>query len=297
MKALMLVLLVFLLSCPSIILADVTDGLVAYYSFNDCSAFDSSGNGYHGAIQGSPLCVAGIQGKALQFDGVNEAVTLPTSVIGQWSQLTYSVWAKADPYSGNAWPTFIASYSSNNFSRNNAIGILQNTGKMWAEVDTTVGDFELPGALPIPWNVWFHAALVYDGSTLTEYLNGQQGNSMPASGTLNPVMAVSMAQSPGVSFDAFAGALDEVRIYNRALTQAEIVELFNLPPPQPDINTRVKRLEDAMSELISKMSTFEGRIANHSHSYLTGKGAGQNDVKEGTGPAIFPALPEPVPYE
>ncbi len=52
---------------------DLERGLVAYYSFDDCSAKDLSGNGNDGIIYGAK-CVDGKFGKALSFDGVNDYV-------------------------------------------------------------------------------------------------------------------------------------------------------------------------------------------------------------------------------
>ena len=54
---------------------DLERGLVAYYSFDDCSAKDLSGNGNDGIIYGAK-CVNGKFGKALSFDGVNDYVDI-----------------------------------------------------------------------------------------------------------------------------------------------------------------------------------------------------------------------------
>jgi len=161
-------------------------GLVGYWSFDEGAgniAYDASGNGNHGTLINGPKWTQGKIGGALQFDGVNDYVRLPTSTLGNWNQLTYEVWVKAPPYTGSSWPGFIGSYTTNS-SLNINLGIWQNTGHLHLEIDTDVGNYSMKGQLSIPWNTWFHAVLVYDGSTLTEYLNGQKGKSIPASGTL-----------------------------------------------------------------------------------------------------------------
>lgn len=48
--------------------ADLTDGLIARWSFDDCTAADSSGNGLNGTVFGNPACILGRLGDALNFD-------------------------------------------------------------------------------------------------------------------------------------------------------------------------------------------------------------------------------------
>jgi len=206
-------------------------GPVAYWKFDEgqgTKVYDLSGNGNNGTLNlgtsgntdPSKAWVPGKFGTALSFDGVDDYVNLPTSTLGNWNQLTYEVWVKAPQYTGSQWPAFIGSYTTG-ASYNINLGIWQNTGHLHLEVDTNVGNYPMEGQLSIPWNTWFHAALVYDGSTLKEYLNGQPGKSIPASGTLKSVSGLYIGQhSPGLGL--FNGLIDEVRIYNYARTPDEI---------------------------------------------------------------------------
>ncbi|MDD5215939.1 MAG: hypothetical protein PHQ03_10435 [Methylococcales bacterium] len=52
--------------------ADLKDGLVAHWSFDDCRATDNSGNGHDGTLGGNPQCIEGIKGKAFSSDGVKD---------------------------------------------------------------------------------------------------------------------------------------------------------------------------------------------------------------------------------
>src|SRR5262249_9149783 len=85
------------------------------------------------------------------------------------------------------------------------------------------------GTAPLALNTWSHVAATYDGSALRLYVNGTQVSSTPQTGSIatssNPL------QIGGDSFygQYFAGTIDEVRVYNIALTQAQIQSDMNTP--------------------------------------------------------------------
>jgi hypothetical protein len=200
--------------------------LQAHYLMNG-NAGDSTGHGYNGTINGSPTLTSdrnGNSNSAYSFDGVDDYIDLPNSTIGNWSVITYSAWVYASPYSGVGWPGFIGA-TTNGVANNINIGIWQGTGHMHLEVQTSNGNFPMEGNLSIPWNTWFHVVLVYDGISLTEYLNGIKGKSIPASGTLLTVTDLTLGQASS-GFHFFNGRLDDVRIYHQALTPDEVLVLY-----------------------------------------------------------------------
>jgi hypothetical protein len=202
-------------------------GLIAYYSFDEGNGeilHDLSGNNHNGTIYGG-IWTDGISGKALEFNGINTYVSLPTSTLGNWNSLTYSFWVKAPKYSGSGWPSFFGSYTTS-FTYNTCIAISRNTETIHIEIDTDTGNYETKGEIKIPWDTWFHAALVYDGAHLTEYINGVRGTSIPATGNLKNVSELNIGQlGNGMYF--FNGLIDEAYIYDRALSPTEIQQLFN----------------------------------------------------------------------
>ena len=74
---------------------------------------------------------------------------------------------------------------------------------------------------------WVHAVAVYNGSTMKLYLNGSEVGSMAASGTLtgNGSVPIAIGRNPQV-YGAFDGNIDQVRIYNRALSTTEVNALY-----------------------------------------------------------------------
>jgi hypothetical protein len=79
-------------------------------------------------------------------------------------------------------------------------------------------------------NAWTHVALVYDGSTLRLSRNGAQSASQTASGT--PIATSGNLQLAASQFgEHLAGQFDDVRLYDRALSAAEVQGLFTLTAP------------------------------------------------------------------
>src|SRR6185295_10030858 len=72
---------------------------------------------------------------------------------------------------------------------------------------------------PVPLNSWSHVAVTFDGSMLRLYINGVDAGSRAATGTLLPSLPEA-GMLGGAS--AFAGTIDELRFYRRALSQAEV---------------------------------------------------------------------------
>jgi Concanavalin A-like lectin/glucanases superfamily len=85
------------------------------------------------------------------------------------------------------------------------------------------------GTAAAPLNVWTHLAATYDGTTLRLFVNGAQTGSRAVSGALLTSTGVLRIGGNSLWGEYFAGRIDEVRIYNRALTLAEIQADSNAP--------------------------------------------------------------------
>ena len=86
----------------------------------------------------------------------------------------------------------------------------------------TTGDLFSNGTAALPLNAWSHLAMSWDGTTQRLYVNGNQVASRALAGTLPNSAGVLRFGGNGVWSEWFAGRLDEIRIYDRALTQAEL---------------------------------------------------------------------------
>jgi len=198
----------------------VPDGLVACYPF-DGDAKDYSGNGNDGTPFGNVLYVDGKVGRAAQFDGTGSYVSLGTnSSLKMENAVTLATWVK---------PLLLPDRAANVISDHS---MSFNNGKILRLQESRVefllgpeGDLEVG----YPWNdtdAWKYVVATFDGNYMQFYINGQLVDSVTNSHSIavnpNPVL---IGKS---GFDEyFNGLLDDLRIYNRALTEAEIKQLYS----------------------------------------------------------------------
>ena len=196
-------------------------GLVAAYAFgegNGSSVADSSGNGNTGTIANATWTTAGKYGNALMFNGVYAWVTVNDAApLHLTSAMTLEAWVNPSTVNA-AWRDVI--YKGNDNYYLSATSASQSGSPAGGGAFGSIT--ELYGTAALATNVWAHLAVTYDGSALRLYVNGVQVSSVAQTGSLatsgNPL------QIGGDSFfgQFFNGIIDEVRVYNRALSAAEI---------------------------------------------------------------------------
>lgn len=233
-------LLVFTCICTTSFIAPplnpFEDGLVAYYSFNSCDARDDSGNESHGKLMGSIDCWCGVEDDGLLLDGIGDYIEFHGSVNHYFntSDFTISFYFKSEKYS-----IFQQSLLSKRAEcdQYNMFDLLLDMNKK--EVNTAV--HESPGKFyprlspSITPTGWQHFALVREGFTATTYINGHERNKgFKCSGVdISNSKVLSFSNSPCIGssrVNRFKGVLDELRVYDRALSSEEILQLYSLYP-------------------------------------------------------------------
>ena len=200
-----------------------TTGLVAAYGFNEGAGptvGDGSGMGNAGTVQGPVWTTAGKYGKALSFDGSNDFVTVPDSAtLDPGAAMTLEAWVR--PTASSGWRTVLLKENGTGalaYSLYSASGT--NRPSAWAAVGGGPGS--VIGTAAVPLNAWTHLAATYDGSNLRLYVGGvlkvTQANSGSVANTAEPLRIGGNA----IWSEWFAGQIDEVRVYNKALTVAQI---------------------------------------------------------------------------
>ncbi|HIH09166.1 MAG TPA: LamG domain-containing protein [Candidatus Diapherotrites archaeon] len=201
--------------------ASLTDGLVAYYLFDEGSgtvAGDSSGNGNNGTLMNGPTWTIErkVGNGVLSFDGANDAVNAGGEFIGA-SPLTISLWIYPRSYSGSG--PFIVDNGKTRLLMNSAETTYRFRSDGASTASVSVGTL----------NQWVHLAVTRDASGRTSfYKNGvqagtlNQNSGIPAAGTSN--VSIGNNISGTATFD---GLLDDVRIYNRVLLSSEINEIYS----------------------------------------------------------------------
>jgi hypothetical protein len=197
-------------------------GLVAAYGFNEGSGAlvaDASPFNNAGAALGTTWNASGRFGAALNFNGGSSRVTVPDSAsLDLTTGMTIEAWVR---------PTTLAGYQSlvmKELPADHAYTLYGNSpgvGPSGAVVTTS--GIQITGtATPLALNTWTHLAVTYDGAQLRLFRNGTEVAALPMTGTMLTSSNPLTIGSNSIWGEYFAGAIDEVRVYNRALSAAEI---------------------------------------------------------------------------
>jgi hypothetical protein len=206
---------------------DGASGLVAAFSFDEgagVAAMDASGNALNGAISGATW-TTGRTGGALAFDGVNDWVTVNDDARLDVTRLTLSAWIR--PTARTPWMTVLmketadglayALYANNDVSR--PAGEVLVNGVIRVASGTAV----------VPTSAWTHLAYTYDGANMRMYVNGVLVRTVARTGNITPSTGPLRIGGNQLWGEYFTGVIDDVRVYNRALTLAEVQADMNTP--------------------------------------------------------------------
>jgi hypothetical protein len=200
-------------------------GIISYYKLDETSgttAYDSLGvnNGFN---NGATINVAGKINTAYDFDGSNDYVLMDSAFqSGSWSEVSVSAWFYQDSRSD---------FSPIIYSRGSKTGYLS-----FLESDDSFFGFSVAGDVNDRVKVasstlnigeWIHAVGTYDGTTMRLYINGLNVANRTVSSTINFTGTSYIGYDPAISTRKFNGKIDEVAIWNRALTNSEISLLYN----------------------------------------------------------------------
>ena len=208
-----------IVALPRICLA-ADDGLIARWTFDELEgdlALDASGSGYEALVKAATL-TKGVSGGALRLDGTGSSIESSGAGAAVSAEaLSLEAWVRPDTATFSGFPSVIRKdgFYALRFG-NGTLGFL-----LWAE-DQPVR-VECP---PRPWQPghWYHLAGVYDGRRMVLYVDGEQVAAADAPAGITPLevspMACLLGGGPGRY--PFTGTLDEVSIYSRALSAAEV---------------------------------------------------------------------------
>lgn len=219
--------LTLLLATPAVY-ADLKSDLVAHWTFDDCNGVDVTGRGHDASLGGAPpdACVKGPKGlgQAFPFNGTDNYFVVPSSAdFYVDTAVTYSAWIK--PARGDGM-------------------ILRKSGSVEDKYLSLAGDerihfylyncmsfIDLPSAVTVPFDVWTHVAVTYDGAFARIYINGNPSGLRETLASCNVGdstgnLVIGRSSSTATSY--FQGPMDDVRIYQRTLTATEIDQLYRL---------------------------------------------------------------------
>jgi hypothetical protein len=216
----------------------LSTGLSAWYPFCG-NANDLSGNNRNGTVSGATLDMDrfGNPQSAYSFN-TNQQITIPGTAAMNNFPLTISLWYRADPgllvpgvscgifskYSPAAWNGYLVGINQNGtaysapswFIRNGSNRVLGNYNEPTFEQSNVQA------------NVWYHYAFVVDQTGGKIYVNGQLVDSHPWTGTPGASSSSFLWKIGGLYDTWFKGKIDDVGIWNRALSTSEVVSMYAL---------------------------------------------------------------------
>ena len=198
---------------------DIENGLVAWYPFNG-NANDESGNGHNGQIVGDPQPFNdrfGNSNSAYDFDGNGDCI-----LAGNWfayQNFSISVWVKQDAING----TYVDIIDNNHSNVNWAIQYDGNSGNYYFFTNP-----QGTTAFSLPFNQWKHLVFIKDSLSLKTYMNGVLQDEITATNPTinysNPYLNIARW---GGGERYFNGKIDDIRMYDRGLTEEEVTALYN----------------------------------------------------------------------
>jgi hypothetical protein len=226
---------------------NLSNGLVGWWKLDQSSSpsLDSSGNGYSGTWNNSPTYTAsGKINGALTFSNASENYLNMgnTTAMNGLAAITVSAWIKASSSGANLPETHVVdksicdgSITSGPFELGLNLESISSERAEFAVYPVGVGAIVSGyGTSNVDDGNWHFLLGEYDGSTASIWVDGVEQNSSAVSGTLTStstfmdIGGACGSASPGMIFN---GTIDDVRVYNRALSAAEILELYGCTGP------------------------------------------------------------------
>lgn len=241
------------------------DGLVAYYPFTG-NADDESVNSNNGTVYGATLTTdrLGNANSAYEFDGVNDYISIPDHSSLDVSSITISAWIYADatpsPYSGII--------NKKSATQNNTFSTATSTSSLRVSVRFTDNSSNEPHVInTITTGEWQHVVYVIDSGVVRIYRNGVNvlSNSTTSGKLLSnnnvPLEIGRTVWFPGGVANTYYwdGKIDEVKIYNRGLSDCEIASLYN---NSPGIRQGAVLLSDPGDQSSSRINIYPNPSSN-----------------------------------
>jgi hypothetical protein len=209
-----------------------TNGLVGWWPFNG-NANDESGNGNNGTVNGAMLTSDrfGIANNAYNFNGSSNYIEISSSPsINVSTNYSISVWLNANIWSFNApidQHAIVSKIDDGDWYggyeiRTGGAGYIMHSGNIVSNFDIGKGNYAT--------NTWHNIAITYNGNYVRSFINGILVDSIARTGSIQTSsIPLRFGRRGGAGYynNWFSGNIDDIAIWNRALTQQEITALYN----------------------------------------------------------------------
>ncbi len=257
-------------------------GIVAYYLFNG-DAVDESGNGLDGTVNGATLSTDRFGGatSAYSFDGVDDYIDVaddPSLNFGT-GDFSISVWART----GSSNAMRIVAKSDHDQDNGYQLGITNSA--VFYLLDIGPGN---DSGDPVNDDAWHHIVGVREGNDLRLYVDGELADAVSgvASYDVSTSLSLKIGRRDGAQPTYFEGSIDDIRIYDRAITAPEVSDLYgeggwpvqgNNAPTDLILSSQTIAENQVIGTLIGSLSTTDSDTGDsHTYSLVTGTGDTDN---------------------
>ena len=218
-----------LIVVPYVMSANFTDGLILYHAYDEGNgdvAKDLSGNGHDGILS-LPTWVNGKFKKALQFKGAGSGtfVTVENTDTLNVNECSFMAWVNAEQWDGTR--QIVGKSVHGGCSGRGQYGFFSEKGVLKLRFETEAGRADINTDLPET-GKWIHVAFTNDSTTGTIYIDGEEVMTGAIPGKLKPNNdPLRISEDCDRPNNVFAGTIDEVRLWNRSLSDREISQYMN----------------------------------------------------------------------
>lgn len=214
---------------------EVVNGLVANFTFDDCIELgkDASGNNTAATILGEPECVCGVVGNAILLDGEDDYVQFLGTVANTFSTIDFTISMYIKPTNPIGPQDILSKQDACSVDRSFAIRFLSSSNSISATMSQdAMRSATVEGALDIE-PCWYHVVFIRRGNRSQLFIDGLLVDEQAAESRVNiennAAFGIANGECVGITDRRFAGLIDELRIYERAL-RVEEVRALNLQP-------------------------------------------------------------------
>jgi hypothetical protein len=205
-----------------------TNGLVGYWPFNG-NANDESGNNHHGVVNGATLTADrfGNANNAYYFNGYSSYISINPSAITYNNGLTISLWVKVESSYSNV--QFFVSKGDDDVAGHFHLGYNESAGTFIGDINGLYNGLNSASSFQFQQTRWRHIVFTSNNQSLKMYIDGNLNSTYTNPESIATLSSQILFGKHSKSLYPYytSGSLDDIRIYNRALSEQEVTEMYN----------------------------------------------------------------------